>query len=284
MYSIKLNQAKWVLLLFGVLALPHASAQTLVAYIEAPDAQTSSFAASSGAETETFNSLPLGDQTSPYSSAIGTFQFSSTAQGDIIAADQYGGANGSQYMAFGSQSKTSAPITINLNGNYNYFGFWFSAGDANNGITLYNGSTQYARFSTANILTLLSGTQVTALNGTKYNSSSYFGNPNGTNEDTGEPFAYVEIVSTTGTFNKIVLDNSGTTNTGFESDNDTVYYGSTGVTVPGTDVLVGSLAPVPEPRDTAVVLGVLLFCLVGSQRLVSRWGHSERRIRLMMSS
>jgi len=262
MWSITL---RITFLMFSFLGLHEASAQSLLVYIGAPDTQTSSVAGNTGALTETFNSLSLGDKSAPYVSNIGTFQFSPTAQGDILAADQYGGANGSKYMSFGAQSGTSAPITINLNGNYNYFGFWFSAGDTNNGITFYNGSTQYARFSTADIVSLLSGTTVTAINGTTYASNSYFGNPNGTNEDTNEPFTYVEIV-TSGTFNKVVLDNSGTTATGFESDNDTVYAGT--VTIPGADVFVGSLTVVPEPAHYAVLFGAIILCLVGSRRLM----------------
>jgi len=131
MKSVNLCRAGAILLVF-LAAQPKAFAQSLLAYISAPDVQSSSQAGNTGAETETFNSLPLGNQSTPYVSAIGTYQFSSTAQGAILAADQFGGANGSQYMSFGAQSGTSAPITITLNGNYNYFGFWFSAGDANN--------------------------------------------------------------------------------------------------------------------------------------------------------
>ena len=242
-----------------------AAAQDLMAYISAPGVQTSSVASTSGALTETFNSLPLGNQTTPYASAIGTFQFSSTAQGAIIAANQFGGANGSQYMSFGAQSGTSAPITVNLNGNYNYFGFWFSAGDSNNGITFYSKGTEFARFSTSNILSLLSGPTVTAINGTKYNSSAFYGNPNGTNQDTSEPFTYVEII-TSGTFDTVVLDNSGTTSTGFESDNDTVYAGN--VTVPGSDVFVSILTVVPEPSHYTLIFGAVILCLVAGRRFL----------------
>jgi len=255
------------LLIFCLFALNRASAQSLVAYISAPDTQSSFLQGTSGSDTETFNSLPQGDQSTPYVSAIGTFQFSSTAQAAILPADEYGGANGTQYMAFGAQSGTSAPITINLNGSYNYFGFWFSAGDANNGITLYSNGTEFARFSTQDILNLLSQSQVTAINGTTYNSSAYLGNPNN-GEDSGEPFAYVDIVTNGVTFNTVVLDNSGTTGTGFESDNDTVYVGT--VTVPGTDVFVTDLAIVPEPSHYAELLGLLVLGLVGGRRLVNR--------------
>jgi hypothetical protein len=262
-----------IIFLVSLLSTHNAAAQALMAYIESPGSQTSTFAGVPGAETETFNSLPLGDQTSPFASAIGTFQFSPTAQGDILAADQYGGANGSQYMSFGAQSGTSAPITINLNGNYNTFGFWFSAGDNNNGITLYNNGTQFARFSTADIVSLLSGSTVTSLGGTVYSSRAYFGNPNGTNQDTSEPFAYVQII-TTGSFNTIVLDNSGTTGTGFETDNFTVASGA--FTAPNTDVFVGSFAAVPEPSHYAALMGVCILLLVYGRRGIGACAQRRR--------
>jgi len=71
------------------------------------------------------------------------------------------------------------------------FGFWWSAGDVNNRIALYSGTTLYRTFSTADLLTFLkngSGT-ITATNGTAYQTSAYFGNPNlaaGSN-DSAEP-------------------------------------------------------------------------------------------------
>jgi hypothetical protein len=270
------------LLSFAGIGRVSAQIESLAAYISAPGVQSSSQAGNSGAETETFDSLPQGNETTPYASSIGTFQFSTTAQGAILAADQYGGANGTQYMAFGAQSGTSAPITINLNGSYNYFGFWFSAGDSNNGITFYSNGTEFARFSTANILSLLSGSTVTALNGSTYNSSAYYGNPNGTNEDSGEPFTYVEIVTTGTTFDTVVLDNSGTTATGFESDNDTVYFGS--VAVPTSDVFVSILTVVPEPSHYTMLLGAVILFLVGARSLmVGTWQRSLEVAKLVGS-
>lgn len=277
-FTVKYRQFKYdssvtralALVVLAVLGLGNLRAQSesLLAYIGAPDVQTSSVAGNSGALTETFDSLPQGNQSTPYASAIGTFQFSPTAQAAILPADQYGGANGSKYMAFGAQSGTSAPITINLNGSYNYFGFWFSAGDTNNGITFYSNGAEFARFSTSNVLSLLSGSTVTATDGTTYSSSSYFGNPNGTNQDTGEPFAYVEIVTTGGSFDTVVLDNSGTTGTGFESDNETVYAGN--VTLPGSDVFVSELTVValPEPSRYTLVFGAVILCLVAVRRWI----------------
>jgi hypothetical protein len=256
----------------SLLGLHNAAAQTLMAYIESPDSQTSTFAGVTGAETETFDTDTLGDQSAFLPTAVGTFEFSPTAQGDILVADQYGGANGTQYMSFGAQSGTSAPITIVLNKPANTLGFWFSAGDANNGITLYSGGTQFARFSTADIISLLSGSTVTSLSGSVYASSAYLGNPNGANEDSGEPFAYVQIIASS-TFDTIVLDNSGTTGTGFETDNFTVASGT--FTAPGTDVFVGTFAAVPEPSHYAILMGLCVLALVSLRRWINASGQQR---------
>jgi len=260
------------IILISGFSLQNAAAQSLMAYIEAPgDESSQATIGQSGAVTENFNSATPGTYSTPYASAIGTFNFSPTSKGVIQAADQFGGANNTQYMAFGSQSNTSGAVTINLNGSYNYLGFWLSAADANNGVTFYSNGTAFARFSTSNIVSLLSGSTVTALNGTTYNSSSYFGNPTaGPNKgaDGSEPFVYVEFFSATA-FNEVVLDNSGTTGTGFESDNYTVDAGS--LSAPGTDVPVGSFAPVPEPSHYAVLFGMCILMLVYGRRWVGAY-------------
>ncbi len=196
-------------------------AASLSVYLSAPSTQSSTI---SGVSTADFETLPLTSRTTVYNSPIGTYEFSPTSPGAILAADQYGGANGSNYLSLGAQSGTSAPITINLSGNNNYFGFWFSAGDVNNGISFYSDNTLLAHYNTSTILTLLtpsSGT-ATAIDGTAYNRSAYYGNPNGTNQNTGEIYSYVDIIASGITFNKVVLDNSGTTGTGFESDNHSI--------------------------------------------------------------
>ena len=130
-----------------------------------------------------------------------------------------------------------------------YLGFWWSAGDANNGVSFYSGNLLLGRFTTQLLLTLLNGGagQVTAINQTKYNTSAYYGNPNApSGRNTGEPYFFVDVVTSGTTFDKVIFDNSGTTSTGFESDNHTVT--SAPVTLSGDHVFAGSInITTPEP-------------------------------------
>jgi hypothetical protein len=264
-----MKRALWIALaaLPALLPLPVECA-TIAVYISAPTTQTTFV---SGASTETFNSLTNGLRTTNYTSPLvggdnATYQLTTTSAFMIQNADQYGGASGSKYMTFGAQSNTSGAITVKFNAQYNYFGFWWSAGDANNGVSFYLGTTFLGRFSTADIMTVLSpstGT-VKAINGTVYNNSQYYGNPNGSNQNTGEPYAYVSIVTNGITFDKIIMDNSGTTGTGFESDNHSVYNGQ--VVVPGTAVVVKSVPPVAPEPGTAVMMALGVGLLLAGRR------------------
>lgn len=231
-------------------------------YLSAPASQSSTVTFANGvtSTTETFNSA--NGRYSSYSSAIGTYS------GNILvqAADQFGGANGSNYMVFGSQSGTSTPVTLTLKTAANYFGFWWSAGDVNNGITLYSAGTKLAHLSTADITTLLSGPKVTAINGQQYNSSQYYCNPNNTSQDCSEPFAYVNLIASAGvTFDTIVFDNNNTTGTGFESDNQTVANGT--AILPNTSVVVENLVTAtPEPGSFLLLASGLGTLLLGIAR------------------
>lgn len=234
-----------------------ARAATISAYISAPGTQTTFVG---GATTVNFNGLTNGIRTTPYASSIGTYQLTATSAFMIQAADQFGGASNSKYMTFGAQSGTSGAIRIDLNSTYNYFGFWWSAGDANNGVSFYLQGALLGRFSTADILAVLTPTTgtVRAINGTVYNNSQYYGNPNN-GQNTGEPYAYVSVITNGIMFDRVLMDNSGTIGTGFESDNHSVYFGT--VTVPGTAVIVRSPTEVPEPETISLVAigGALLF-------------------------
>ncbi len=255
--------------LIGI-ALPALSAASqLSVYLSAPSAvaSTVTFSSGGGLTTETFDNKS-GSYTT-YTSTIGTYSGSMKVQ----AADAYGGASGTTYMTFGAQTSTSTPVTLTLKTPENYFGFYWSAGDANNGLSVYSAGTQLAHFTTADIKNLLSGPTVTAINGSTYQSSAYNCNPNNTSQDCGEPFAFVHLVATGFTFDKVVFDNSNTTGTGFESDNHTVAYGT--VVLPGTFVTVESLqvtttsqATTPEPGSVLLLLGGL--AAVGYRRRAAK--------------
>ena len=236
-------------------------AASLDVYLSAPGNQTTYIA---GAKTETFNSLPLGRQSTPFNSAIGTYQFNSSSRFASLNADQYGGANGSRYVSLGVQSGSAMPVTLELTKAATYFGFWWSAGDPNNGLSFYYNDTLLTRLTTANIITILNANHgvVTALDGAQYARASYYGNPNN-RLDANEPFAYVNIFAQNTGFNKIVFDNSGQLGSGFETDNHSVFTGAASPTPPS--VFVESVPAIrvaftPEP-NTVALAGLSAFGL-----------------------
>jgi hypothetical protein len=222
---------------------------TLKIYLSPPGAQSTTV---SGAITETFDALSTEIYTTAYASTagIGTYTGSSTQPFAIVAPNQYGGATDStsstatNYFAVGTESGSENAVNLALAQPVSYFGFWWSAGDAYNRVALYSGSSLYGTFTTANLLTFLnngSGT-ISAINGTAYETSAYFGNPNlasGSN-DSSEPFAYVSFAITGATITQIVFYNDSTS-TGFESDNHSVIFNGNTVTIPTTYVPVETL-------------------------------------------
>ncbi len=241
------------ILCFAVCAVIPAQASAILIYISPPAVQYSEVP---GTTVATFDSLAPGNVTTSYASSIGTYDATASAPFHVNAADQYGGATDptnpstpTNYFVVGSQSGSSAPVSVTLKQSADYLGFWWSAGDPNNGVSFYSGNLLLGRFTTQLLLTLLNGGagQVTAINQTKYNTSAYYGNPNApSGRNTGEPYFFVDIVTSGTTFDKVIFDNSGTTGTGFESDNHTVS--SAPVTVSGDHVFAGSInITTPEP-------------------------------------
>ncbi len=181
---------------------------------------------------------------------IGTFDLAPQSALRIVSTDQYGGAgNNGRYGAFGAQSGTSGAITLNLNSPTTFFGMWWSAIDAYNGVSLYDNNTFLMRISGADMISLFSASStLTAQNNAVYQSSSYLGKP-GTNPrpNMGEYYAYTMFRASGLTFNRLVFDNSGTTSTGFEFDNFQVRSGA--FTIPTSTVLLRQyqISAVPEP-------------------------------------
>jgi RHS repeat-associated protein len=223
---------------------------TLSIFLSQPTAQSTTVA---GAATETFDALTVQKKTTPYTSTagIGTYSASSSIPFAILAHDLYGGATDStsststNYFAVGNASGSTSPFYITFTQPVSYFGFWWSAGDANNRIALYSGTTLYGTFSTADLLTFLNngaGT-ITATNGTAYQTSAYFGNPNlavGSN-DSAEPFAYVSFSITGATITKVAFYNTNTSSN-FESDNHSAIFNGNTVTIPTTFVPVENMS------------------------------------------
>ncbi|MEI8234642.1 MAG: hypothetical protein WCH57_08145 [Verrucomicrobiota bacterium] len=233
---------------FGFLTLliaAPAQATVIVTYAEKPGIEASTFI---HATTYDFNSLSTGLNKSVDWSGVGTFD-----QLYILKADQYGGADNTQYSVQGINSPVSKTI-LNLDTASSYFGLWWSAGDASNVMDFYSGAngtgTLMAEFTTASLLKAL--------------GKSYDGNPNPGpyyGKDAGEPFAFINFFATPGTsWSSIVLTNSSSS--GFESDNYAsrvaVYDASTDGAMPGIvlEALNGKnvVALVPEPNGTLAMV------------------------------
>ena len=190
-----------------------------------------------GAITENFNGLPTGS-ISTYVSSIGTF-----SGGTVVAANEYGGAGGTgNYYAVGTESGTTK-ATLTFNSPQDYLGMWWSAGDVNNVLKFYSGTTLLATFSTATLIA--SG----------YLTAAYYGNPNSAflNQDGNEPFDYLDFTGIGGqTFTSVEFDNNPYT--GFEMDN--LSISSTVTTPPGNNF-------VPDTSSTALLFLIAIATLFG---------------------
>ena len=237
-------------------SLQSANAADLInVYLSAPKTTTTIF---SDTTVETFESLTTGTYSSSYTSTIGTYQLSNTSKMAIIADNQYGSGTG-KYMSFGAQSGTSGPITLIFNAPQSYFGFSWNAGDSNNGLSFYRGNELLGSYSTATILAKLSGTTVTAIDGSVYNSSQYKGQPV-TGQNSSQPYAFINIMDTNGAFDRVVFTNNNTTGTGYETDNHTIR--TTAPTADNSFVAVGSAsAPAVPEAGTVTLLGLGLSAM-----------------------
>jgi hypothetical protein len=220
--------------LAGVLFVPLAARASVSLTVDAPGVESSQVG---GVVTETFNTVSIGKYTT-LDTPIGDFTAPTPGMA-IVAANEFGGAGGTgNYMAIGAESG-QAEADLALNSPASYLGVWLSALDANNIIEVYSGSSLLATFNYSNIKPLET-------------ASGYYGNPNSAflGQDSGEPFAYLNITGTAGTtFDKIVFLNSGQ-NTGEELDNISVLCAAS--------PSAGPLVPLPAAGWTG--LG-MLACL-----------------------
>ena len=246
--------------LLAALASAQAHATVIVTYAEQPGQMDSTFI---HATTDTFDDMATGlhDTANWVDSKTGEIVGKFTSL-NVKSADQYGGANNTNYAVTGLGINTQT--ILNLTNASSYFGLWWSAGDPKNVLDFYSQAdgkgTLIAEFTTANLLKKLQPI--------KTYPDGYYGNPNtGTNyqKDAAEAFAYINFFGVPGTeWSSIVITNNGTS--GFEADNyasRVKYYDPTndgpmpGVVfeaINGTQVVL-----VPEPSATLamVLLGGL---------------------------
>ena len=243
------------LVLFALItaALP-APAAIVVSYAEVPGQYNSTL---QGTTVFDFNNLTTGNLNGVAWTGVGTYD-----QLTVKPVDVYGGAGnpeGSNYSVQGAGGVNAS--TLNLVSNTAYFGLWWSAGDNQNVLEFYSGSTLVARFTTQTLLDALT------------EEPAYHGNPmTGTfaGGNYGEPYAFVNFFGEGSTnWDRIVFTN--TSGSGFENDNHTVrdltwggYEGETGP-MPGNLVARvegNTITLVPEPASAGLgALGVGLALL-----------------------
>lgn len=170
----------------------------------------------------------------------------------VISADQFGGANGTNYAVVGLNSTTrsySIDITTSSGDGVNYFGYWLSALDSNNFVSFYKDGEEAPLFSFA-------PTDVEALLAGK---PEYWGHPGPgehTGKNNGEPYVFLSFFYEGGTFDRVVFT-QGPGSAGYESDNHTVgFYNQTS----GTPI-----TPVSEPAALGL-LGAGLLGIAGLRR------------------
>lgn len=229
-----------------------------------------------GVVTETFNGLTTGNYTTLAfngNSSLGTYSASAGGVFRIEPQDPFGGAtdpsvkkNESRYFVFGQQTGTSIPVDLSLPTPYNYFGFWWSAGDANNAVSFYSGTELLAYIKAADITALLnSRATVYSIGGTPYATGDYFGDPakGNTGANSAQPYSYIDVIFSAGTFDTVRFDNSGSTGTGFETDNHALAVLTTFIP-PASDVWLES--NVPEPADIALIFSGCVLIALGIVR------------------
>ena len=193
---------KHLLATFIIAAIP-AHASVIITFAEDPDSYLSTLSGTSGYD---FNSLSPGTYRKVSWDGVGTFD-----RLQIMKADAYGGApdaanpTGSNYSVQGVGSKVLT-TTLVLDTDSAYFGMWWSAGDARNVMSFYDGDSLVSRFTTASLMEPL--------------PASYDGNPLNRKVNSGEPYAFINFFGDEKTtWDRIVFSNDGTS--GFESDNYT---------------------------------------------------------------
>jgi len=248
-----MNPNKIALMLGGTMLVAVSSARSaIIITYGSPGAMSSTVP---DAPVEDFNNPTLLGKDSNLSwSGVGTIN-----SVYIRTADMYGGANNSDYavqsMWVGEPNEVPNS-TLVLNSSSAYFGLWWSAGDANNVMSFYQGNVLEAQFTTAQVMADL--------------PSSYNGNPNVQFKklDYHEDFAYLNFYGSAGTsWNKIVFSNLGTS--GFESDNWTSRVAPWGQdpndvgSYPGTQVQQIEVTSVPEVPVTGLFMGLGCLAIAG---------------------
>ncbi|MEH2374840.1 Npun_F0296 family exosortase-dependent surface protein [Nostoc sp.] len=205
------------------------------------------------AHVQTFDAQTTGYSTAGFQSNDGTLNVGSYKTTLIQNADQYGGAGGTgKYFDVNANISGQTVSTLNLTTAQSYFGLWWSAGDANNVLTFLSKNKVVQTITTADVVSYI---------GNLANKASYYGNPNSTfkNQNSGEPYAFINFYDVAGTFDQVQFSNIG--GTGFESDNHTVATSYKSIT--------GNVVTKAVPESSSL-LGVLVIGFVGASSVMTR--------------
>ncbi|MEH2149128.1 Npun_F0296 family exosortase-dependent surface protein [Nostoc sp.] len=251
---IKSAIASGVVLSLATISHPVMAASFSVT-IENAGVQNANLSNLVNAHVETFDGETQGYSSTGFQWNEGSKNIGSYQNTLVVNADQYGGAGGKdKYFDVdtnrsGNGQKVS---TLNLQSPQSYFGLWWSAGDANNVMTFLSQGQTVFSMTTADVVSYIANLP---------NKDSYYGNPNSTfkNQNTGEPYAFINFYDVGGTFDQIQFTNVG--GSGFESDNHTVATGYKSIT---GDVVTQA---VPESSS---ILGVFTIGFVGAASVMTR--------------
>lgn len=227
-------------------------------YMSSPDRQNvvaSDFGSGSSYtfQNENFNNVSLGAFTglSP-SSNTGTYAVTSGAPYITNQYDYGGGLGQDRYLRIDKGQSVSITFASPIS----YFGMQWTAGNSGNQITFYDeNGVKIGTFDTVTLTTLLPntpGNEITAVNGSKYLTTDYYGLPGDRATNLTEPYAYVHFINQgSGGISRIEMAFTEQWG-GFESDNHSTSFNQ--ITIdPGTSTLV-PVGEVPEPSSVFLAL------------------------------
>lgn len=162
----------------------------------------------SGTSVLRFNDLPTGISSNVTWSGVGSFNTLKINNGD-----HYGGAvdtvGSSKYIVQRSGTGNVASTTLTLSAASAYFGLWWSAGDTNNTIKFYSGSTLVVDFNSNSLLNVMGS------------DAAYQGNPRNRTWNSTKPYVFINFFAMNGVIWDSIVFSNAATNRAFESDNYT---------------------------------------------------------------